>query len=188
MQKFGTMPTEEQWQAIMNSDKSYDGKFYLAVKTTKIFCRPSCTCRKPKRENVLICTNPVDAQVAGFRPCKRCRPDLVFYEPEKETALQVKQLLDILFCDEQRIAKDVKNMGLSQNYFIKVFGKYYGKTPKQYVTSLKVSRAVELLNSTDMNVNEIAFACGFESMSSFYKAFKSLNSDAPSALRGKKTS
>src|SRR6476661_1041780 len=67
---------EAMWTAFHRGDPRYDGRFVTAVRTTGIFCRPSCTCRKPRRENVLFYSSPAHAARAGYRPCKRCRPEL----------------------------------------------------------------------------------------------------------------
>ncbi|HZI89826.1 MAG TPA: Ada metal-binding domain-containing protein, partial [Candidatus Polarisedimenticolia bacterium] len=65
---------QAMWSAFYRGDRRYDGRFVTAVRTTGIFCRPSCTCRKPRRENVLFYPSPAHAARAGYRPCKRCRP------------------------------------------------------------------------------------------------------------------
>ena len=81
------------WNAVCNSDENYDGLFFYAVKTTGIFCRPSCKSKIPKKENICYFTSAEDAEKAGFRPCKRCRSDLLAYEPMSEIAVEVKQKL-----------------------------------------------------------------------------------------------
>ena len=67
-------PTDPQWQALANRDRLYDGRYFYAVVTTGIYCRPSCTARLPKRENVRFCTTVQAASDAGYRACNRCRP------------------------------------------------------------------------------------------------------------------
>lgn len=75
---------EHLWKAIVNGDLSYDGRFFYGVNTTGVFCRPSCNSRKPKREHVRIFSTIREAMAAGFRPCKRCRPDLPRCPGEEE--------------------------------------------------------------------------------------------------------
>lgn len=87
------MTKDEMWNAVCNSDENYDGLFFYAVKTTGIFCRPSCKSKIPKKENICYFTSAEDAEKAGFRPCKRCRSDLLAYEPMSEIAVEVKQKL-----------------------------------------------------------------------------------------------
>jgi len=67
--------TDDMWKAIVECDSSYDGTFYYGLRTTKIFCKPSCKSKTPNRENVGIFATPENARRAGLRPCKRCRPD-----------------------------------------------------------------------------------------------------------------
>ncbi len=69
-----TNTNEERWQAVIERDKRFDGEFVFAVRSTGIFCRPTCPARRPRRENVTFYTVPAEAEGAGFRPCLRCRP------------------------------------------------------------------------------------------------------------------
>ena len=88
------MTEQEMWEAVKHSDASYDGLFFYAVKTTGIFCRPSCRSKLPKREHVRYFASAEQARAAGFRPCKRCRSDLLEYQPMRDIAWEVKQKLD----------------------------------------------------------------------------------------------
>ena len=88
------MTEPEMWEAVQRSDASYDGLFFYAVKTTGIFCRPSCKSKPPKRENLCYFASGEEARAAGFRPCKRCRSDLLEYQPMREIAAEIKARLD----------------------------------------------------------------------------------------------
>ena len=84
MKKAAQISDNEKWQAVENCDKSYDDIFIYGVKTTGIFCRPSCRSKTPVRTNIVFFTNPTNAIEAGFRPCKKCRPDKIVFEPDLE--------------------------------------------------------------------------------------------------------
>ncbi len=83
------MTKQEMWEAVKNSDANYDGLFFYGVKTTGIFCRPSCQSKVPKQENILYFRSSEEARKAGFRPCKRCRSDLLEYQPMHEIADEI---------------------------------------------------------------------------------------------------
>ncbi|GGE16067.1 hypothetical protein GCM10011571_17110 [Marinithermofilum abyssi] len=86
---------EVLWEAVVQCDRSYDGSFYYAVKTTKIFCRPSCKSKTPKQENVEFFFDIAEPFRKGYRPCKRCRPDLSpTYDPQRELIAKVKEVLE----------------------------------------------------------------------------------------------
>ena len=84
------------WQAVAAGDELYDGRFYYGVKTTKIFCRPSCSSNLPKRENVVYFNSSAEAEDAGYRPCKRCRPEVSgVYSPEQELLEAACQIINL---------------------------------------------------------------------------------------------
>lgn len=91
------MTREDMWKAVADNDAAYDGIFFYAVKSTGIYCRPSCKSKRPKQENVCFFDTAAQAKAAGFRPCKRCRSDLPDYQPGREIAVKAKQLLDDSF-------------------------------------------------------------------------------------------
>ena len=96
------MTEQEMWEAVQRSDASYDGLFFYAVKTTGIFCRPSCKSKPPKRENLCYFASGEEARAAGFRPCKRCRSDLLEYQPMREIAAEIRlDFLSVHLCPGQ---------------------------------------------------------------------------------------
>ena len=94
------------WQALLDCDPSYDGQFFYAVKTVGAYCRPSCKSRAPLRKNVLYFQTAAEAEQAGLRPCKRCRPDLEKYNPAARLAGQAKKLIDGHFDKRARLQAD----------------------------------------------------------------------------------
>ncbi len=91
------MTEEEKWKAALSCDADYDGQFFYGVKTTGIFCRPSCKSKSPKREHVVFFDTAEQARKYGLRPCKRCRPDLLEFQPQKEAAEEIKLIYQQFF-------------------------------------------------------------------------------------------
>lgn len=173
---------EEMWEIIMNCDRKYDGLFFTAVKTTKIYCRPSCRSRKPKKINVEFYDDIGAVEKAGFRACKRCKPE-VEYSPHVEI---VKNIITFLVNNYTKnlILKDIADqVGLSSYYLDRLFKQETSETPRSYLEKIRVDKAVYLLKHTDKTNLEICYEVGFQSASNFYKVFRSLKHCSPSEYR-----
>lgn len=177
------MTEQEMWEAVVQSDPSYDGVFFYAVKTTGIYCRPSCKSKPPKRENICFFRTAEEARAAGFRPCKRCRSDLLDYQPMKEIAEIVKAKIDRAFAEQIKYDQDLRGIGLSSRRAVDVFKAEYGVTPKAYTDSLRLKEAQRLLADTDTKVIDIAYRVGFGSLAAFYGFFKRETGKTPSEYR-----
>ncbi len=162
----------QKWQIVAEKTINYDGIFYLAVKTTGIYCKPSCRARTPLKKNVLFYDTKTAAEKAGFRPCKLCRPDLIDYRPFEEMAQAVKEHIDRLYYDRDQLMSTLNEMGLTYSHLSTVFSKQFGQTPFEYRNNLRLEKAQSLLLKTDRQIIEIAFSCGFDSVAAFYRCFK----------------
>jgi len=179
-----TMLTEEEkWKAALECDASYDGRFYYGVKTTGIFCRPSCKSKSPKRENVEFFDTAEQARESGLRPCKRCRPDLLEFYPQRENAEKIKEVYDLYFSDHDRLKEELSKLGLSRNRILQLFQNQYEKTPAEYLNALRVASAKKLLADTSDNILPIALQSGFESLSAFYTQFRRVTGLSPNEYR-----
>jgi AraC family transcriptional regulator of adaptative response / methylphosphotriester-DNA alkyltransferase methyltransferase len=179
-----TMLTEEEkWKAALECDTSYDGRFYYGVKTTGIFCRPSCKSKSPKRENVEFFDTAEQARESGLRPCKRCRPDLLEFYPQRENAEKIKDVYDLYFSDHDRLKEELSKLGLSRNRILQLFQNQYEKTPAEYLNALRVASAKKLLADTSDNILPIALQSGFESLSAFYTQFRRVTGLSPNEYR-----
>ena len=173
------------WTAFNRGDRHYDGRFVTAVRTTGIFCRPSCTCRKPRRENVLFYPSPAQAARAGYRPCKRCRPELRGGPAEADRAMAQAALAYMRANLESTIyAKDVAAaVAVSPSHFARRFRAADGRTPMRALADLRAERAETLLRRESVPVLDAAFGAGFQSSSAFVRAFRRRTGLPPAAWR-----
>lgn len=173
---------EEMWEKIMACDQKYDGLFFTAVKTTKIYCRPSCRSRKPKKVNVDFYFDIHEVEKAGFRACKRCQPE-VEYSPNIEVVRNVIGYL-VNHTNKPLVLKDIADhAGLSPYYLERMFKQETGETPRTYLEKIRVDKAAHLLVTTGHTNLEIGYEAGFQSSSNFYKVFKQLKECSPNEYR-----
>ena len=177
------MTHEEMWNAVLEKDASYDGIFFYGVKSTGIYCRPSCKSKKPKQVNITYFDTGKQAREAGFRPCKRCRSDLFEYEPIKEIAQKAKRLLEDSFQKRSELNRELDQLGVSQHRMAEIFKAEYGVTLYEYACGLRLKEAKRLLADSDKDIIEIAYSTGFNSLSSFYRFFKNRAGAAPAVYR-----
>ena len=171
------------WQALCDCDPAYDGRFFYAVKTVGAYCRPSCRSRKPLRKNVLYFHTADEAERAGLRPCKRCRPDLKTYDPAAMLAEQAKSLIENHFESRVRLKAKLERLGVSQSHLAVIFRQQYGQTPAQYLGLVRERQSRALLEKTAMPITDIAAAIGFESLASFYAFFRKQTGTSPAKYR-----
>src|SRR4051794_34025873 len=148
----------------MDRDKSYDGRFVLAVRSTGIFCRPSCPARRPRRENVTFYDLPLDAQAAGFRACLRCRP-LDNGSPEEQVKL-VEQACRVIEASPERLNLEAlgKEVGMSPFHLQRTFKRIMGITPRQYADARRSSKLKRGLQEGD-SVTGAMYDAGYGSSS-----------------------
>ncbi len=175
----------KMYEIIVNNDASYDGKFFYAVKTTKIFCNPSCKSRPPKVENVEFFNSAQESIKAGYRPCKRCRSDLYDYNHTMAVAQTIKKIIDNTFDDSDLLNSGLENIKLSSKRMVEIFKIHYDKTPSCYIMELRINKAKEFLEKTDKQILEVAFESGFNSISTFYRVFKLSEKISPNEYRNK---
>ena len=173
---------EERWQAISRRDAKFDGAFLFAVRTTGIYCRPSCASRPAKRENVTFFETGAAAEKAGYRACKRCRPNqLGAPDPQIEA---VKRACERIEQAEEapKLAELARNAGLSPYHFHRVFKAMTGVTPKAYAAETRSRRAADKLRTAE-TVTEAIYGAGFNSSSRFYENTDARLGMSPSAVR-----
>jgi len=168
------------WAAFLARDRRWDGRFVAAVRTTGIFCRPSCTCRKPLRRNVRFFRSPAAAARAGFRPCKRCRPELRggASEADRRLAGRALALMRRAPGEAWPIARLARALAMSPSSFARHFRTGAGTTPARSLAAIRMRRAGEMLKRGD-RVLDVALELGFGSGSAFARAWRRHRGDAP---------
>ena len=139
------MTDRQRWQAVLDNDRRYDGAFFYGVASTGIFCRPSCPSRPPRRDRVRFFPTADAALAAGFRPCKRCRPDLTDFSPGQDVAAEAMALLHRHFRDQAALSAALNGLGLSRRRLAALFQAAYGTTLHGCLGTLRVTEACRLL-------------------------------------------
>ncbi len=171
----------ERWTAVATRDRRWDGRFVYAVKTTGIYCRPSCASRRPRRENVRFFAASSDAEAAGFRPCHRCRPRgeasgaeiaigkaREYLEARIETRVTLEELADAV--------------GMSPHHLQRTFKRLTGVSPRQYTAALRADRLKTVLKS-GVTVSRATYEAGYGASSRAYDAAGSHLGMTPGAYR-----
>ncbi|MGN0709748.1 MAG: bifunctional transcriptional activator/DNA repair enzyme AdaA [Anaerovoracaceae bacterium] len=174
---------DELFEAVDNCDANYDGIFFYGVKSTGIFCRPSCRTRPPKHENIVFFRTAKEAMDAGFRPCKRCQSDLLTYHPMAEIAGELKEHIDKMYMMQSEWQARTRELGLSERRMTEIFKETYGMTPKAYTDNLRLKEAERMLKETDEKIIDIAASVGFGSLATFNRFFKEETGLSPTAYR-----
>ena len=179
-QKF-TEREEEFWRALQSRDSSYEGIFFLGVKTTGIFCRPICSARKPLRKNVEFFAGKVEALHAGFRPCLRCKP----MHTTGEVPTLVEKLRKQIEGDPAARLResDLINMGIDPSTARRQFQRFFGMSFQAYQRARRMGSALAAVRK-GINVLDTQLDHGFESASGFREAFGKLFGTAPSRSSG----
>lgn len=173
-------PAPEMQAALRGRDESYDGVFVACVKTTGIFCRPTCPAKKPRPKNVEFFPTAQDALLAGFRPCLRCRP----MEPRGERPPWLAPLLKEVEADPSRRwrDRDLRARGLEPGRVRRWFVANHRLTFQAYSRARRLATALDSIRD-GQQVTHAAFASGYESLSGFHEAFRSLLGKSPSTAK-----
>ncbi len=173
--------------ARLRRDPAYDGLFFTAVKTTRIYCRPVCPVKHPLTKNVLYFPSAAAAEAAGFRPCLRCRPEAAPFSPAwkgtKTTVERALRLIEEGALDEGSVALLADRLGVGARHLSRLFRKHLGASPTQTAKTLRIQRAKRLLDEGELPMTEIAFQSGFGSVRRFNAAFLELYGRPPTSLR-----
>ena len=158
----------DRWEALTNRDSLTWGEFVYGVLTTGVYCRPHCASRLPNRENVRFFETSIEAEKAGFRPCKRCKPESTDWrQPRTRAVLEACRM--IAEADEPLSLKALaQGVGLSPFYFQRLFKRILGVTPKQYIMEKRSNRLRAHLRRGS-TITEVIYHAGFASSSRFYE-------------------
>ena len=177
-----SLPTQaEMERAYTESDSTYDGVFFLGVRTTGVFCRPSCGARKPLPRNVEYFATPREAVFAGYRPCKRCRPLSAIGEPPPWAGW----LLSEIERDPSRRLTDatLRSMDIDPARARRFFNRNYGMTFQAYCRGRRLGKAFDSIRKGE-SLDDVTFAHGYESHSGFREAFGRIFGTPPGSADG----
>jgi AraC family transcriptional regulator, regulatory protein of adaptative response / methylated-DNA-[protein]-cysteine methyltransferase len=173
---------DERWDAVVHRDPSADGVFYYSVRTTGVYCRPSCAARLARRENVRFHPTCEAAEQAGFRPCKRCRPNAPALNEQRAAAV-AKACRLIEASDESLNLEALADaVGMSRFHFHRVFKSITGLTPKAYASSHRAQKVRNELAQRD-TVTEAIYGSGFNSNGRFYATSAKVLGMTPTRFR-----
>lgn len=175
------------YEAFKAKDARFDGRFFVGISSTGIYCRPVCRAKKPKEENCTFYTTAAEAEQAGYRPCLLCRPELVPGSSITDAAANLsRRAIRILEqnCDSgQNLDELAGELGCTNRHLRRVFVKEYHVSPVQYLQTCRLLLAKNLLTDTNLSVLDVAMAAGFGSLRRFNDLFKKHYRLSPSALR-----
>ena len=173
---------DPRWAAVVARDHAADGAFFYSVKTTGVYCRPSCAARRARPENVRFHATREDAESAGFRPCKRCRPDAP--SSAEQYAAKVTEACRILEQSETApgLKRLARRVGVSAYHFHRMFKRVTGLTPRQYAAAQRAQRVRAELGRSG-SVTQAIFEAGYNSSGRFYEKSNAVLGMTPRAYR-----
>src|SRR6188472_246226 len=173
-------PTETMYRALVNRDPSFEGIFYIGVRTTGIFCRPTCPAKKPARENVDFFATSTDALENGYRPCLRCHP----LDPNARPPKLIARLrAEVEKAPGGRIAeKELRDLGIDPSTARRQFKRHYGMTFQAYHRARRMGLALREVRKGE-RVGDVRNGSGFESESGFRDAFTRIFGEPPTAAK-----
>ncbi|MEO5701323.1 MAG: DNA-3-methyladenine glycosylase 2 [Casimicrobiaceae bacterium] len=175
------------YRALVAHDPRFDGRFFVGVSSTGIYCRPVCTARTPRRENCRFFPSAAAAEVAGFRPCLRCRPELAPGHASVDSSARLAHAA--IGCIEDGVLEAgglealAARLGVTSRHVRRVFASVLGVSPVAFAQTHRLLLAKRLLTDTALPVTEIAYASGFASVRRFNTLFRARYRLAPGVLR-----
>jgi AraC family transcriptional regulator, regulatory protein of adaptative response / DNA-3-methyladenine glycosylase II len=178
---------EQRYRAVSSRDARFDGWFIVAVTSTKIYCRPSCTALTPKASNCRYYSNAAAAQQNGFRACKRCRPDATPGSPEWNIRADLVGRAMRLICDgvidRDGVSGLASRLGYSERHLTRTLTEELGAGPIALARAQRAHTARTLIETTEMPFTEVAFAAGFSSIRQFNDTVREVFANSPTELR-----
>lgn len=175
------------YRAIKLRDARFDGRFFTAVKTTGVYCRPVCPARTPRSQNVTFYPTAAAAQEAGFRPCLRCRPetapDMGAWRGTSNSVSRALALIELGALDGSNVDALGERLGLGERHLRRLFRQHLGASPIAVAQTRRILLAKQLIHETRMPMTQIAFAAGFGSIRRFNETFRDLFGRSPGDLR-----
>jgi AraC family transcriptional regulator of adaptative response/methylated-DNA-[protein]-cysteine methyltransferase len=160
-----------QWQQVLERDASADGQFFYAVKSTKIYCKPSCPSRRPTRKQVAFFPTPAAAEAAGYRPCKRCEPERTTAkdDPQAGAIVAVTEYLKEHAEERTKLADVAKATGVGRLTILRGFKRVLGVSPGQYAKEQRLAKFKDKVRQPKTRITDAIYDAGFGSSSRLYE-------------------
>jgi len=186
-----TAPIDPQaaYRAVVAHDARFDGRLFVGVTSTGVYCRPVCRVRTPMQRNCRFFHNAPSAEVAGFRPCLRCRPEMapglsLVDSPQVLSGIAARMIDEAARAGADLYLPDIAvRLGVTDRHLRRIFAAVHGVSPIDYLTTQRLLLAKRLLTDTPLPVTEVAHASGFSSLRRFNDAFSTRYRMSPTALR-----
>ena len=182
-----TLDPHTCYRALKSRDARFDGRFFVAVSSTRIYCRPVCTVKPPRRENCRFYPSAAAAESGGYRPCLRCRPELAPGNASVDAVSRLAQaaagLIEDRSLEDGGLEAVAARLGITDRHLRRAFGAEFGVSPVEFAQTQRLLLAKRLLTDTALPVTEIAFASGFGSLRRFNALFKQRYRLQPGQLR-----
>ncbi len=181
------LDAEVCYRALRTRDPRFDGRFFVAVRSTGVFCRPICPARTPKRENCRFLPTPAAAREAGFRPCLRCRPEAAPGSPAAQgtsaTVARALRLIDAGALDGGDVDGLAERLGVGSRHLRRLFAQHLGASPRSVAQTRRVLFAKKLIDETSLPMVEVALTAGYASVRRFNDALRQAYGRPPRELR-----
>jgi AraC family transcriptional regulator, regulatory protein of adaptative response / DNA-3-methyladenine glycosylase II len=183
-----TLESDTCYRAVAARDPRFDGRFFTGVTSTGVYCRPICPSRTPARENMRFFPHQGAAEAAGFRACRRCRPEASPGSPDwntrRDLVARAVRLISDGYVDEHGIGGLARRLAVTERHLHRLVVAELGTGPLTLARTVRLQTARRLLIETSVPITEIAFASGFSSVRQFNASFQESYRQPPSALRG----
>jgi AraC family transcriptional regulator of adaptative response / DNA-3-methyladenine glycosylase II len=184
------LDAESCYRAVKSRDRRFDGVFYTAVRTTGIYCRPSCPARTPALQNVTFHPSAASAQAAGYRACKRCLPDATPGSPDWDVAAtaagRAMRLIADGVVDREGVEGLAARVGYTPRHLTRILNGELGAGPLALARAKRAQTARVLIETTELTYADIAFASGFSSIRQFNETIREVYAASPTDLRGRR--
>jgi AraC family transcriptional regulator of adaptative response/methylated-DNA-[protein]-cysteine methyltransferase len=164
----GSTERDPRWRAVVAHDRRADGSFFYSVNTTGVYCRPSCGSRRPNPKNVRFHRTAAEAERAGFRPCRRCKPDQPLERQRAEKIAEICRAIEGA-AEMPGLGALARRAGMSSSHFHRVFKAVTGVTPRDYANAHRSARVRDELREKGKTVTEAIYDAGFNSGGRFYE-------------------
>lgn len=182
-----TLDPDSCYRALTAHDARFDGRFFVGVRSTRIYCRPVCNVRLPKRENCRFFVSAAAAEVEGYRPCLRCRPELApglsSVEVSGRLARAAAEMIENGALESNSLEALATRVGVTSRHLRRIFADEFGVSPIEYAQTQRLLLAKRLLTDTVLPVTDVALASGFRSLRRFNALVRARYRMAPSRLR-----